>query len=123
MLEESKSSVKQGTQTLARKVIVIKGSRAQIDEAKKELNKLFANEDNHQCKHEINKPIPGNSFTEIAAICKKNFGVTVKQFPQQFLTELTIKGLKCKETKRWLIEKLPELSKLNFPPQWQNPVS
>ena len=34
-----------------------------------------------------------------------------------------IKGKQCKEAKKWLIEKLPELIKLQFPQNWTRPVS
>ena len=48
-------------------MILFKGTRAQIDEGKKELNKLYANDDFHFCKYETDRHIP--QFGEIAQVC------------------------------------------------------
>jgi len=40
-----------------------------------------------------------------------------------YLNEIQFKGRNCKEAKKWLVEKLPELMKMNFPSDWINPVS
>jgi hypothetical protein len=69
--ESKKASVEKVTKV--KSVIVFKGTKAQIDEAKKELNKLFANDDNHFCKYETDKHIPSVVFDEIAQVCAARF--------------------------------------------------
>jgi hypothetical protein len=39
------------------------------------------------------------------------------------LNEITIRGKKHLEAKAWLIERLPELEKLNFPSDWREAVT
>jgi hypothetical protein len=107
---------------VAQKVVLIKGTNQQVEQTKKEIKKMFENDDNHVCKYEINRFITNSVFDELSALCKQKFSVQMKQSMGLHLNELTIKGKNCKEAKKWLVEKLPDLLKLNFPDDWLNPV-
>lgn len=66
LLEEESKTASIEKVTKVKSFLVFKGTKVQISEAKKELTKLFANEDNHMCKYEIDKHIPSTVFNEIA---------------------------------------------------------
>ena len=56
-------------------VVLIKGTQDQISKAKAEIKKMFDNDENHQCKYELDKQIPSTMFKELDALCRKKYAV------------------------------------------------
>ena len=106
------------------KEIVFTGTRVNIEKAKNVLRSLFAIEANHYCKLEWDKHIPKILFDEIREVCVAKFRVLdVSQHSTDTANVITIKGKKCRETKKWLMEKLRDLLRMQFPHNWVKPVT
>jgi hypothetical protein len=103
--------------------ITIKGTLEQVISTKEALAKLYADDSNHFTSYDTGKPLENGVFTEVAAYCQKKFSVIVKRDYEDGSSDLSLIGRRSMDAKRWLMQMLPDIVKLNFPEDWKSPLA
>ena len=72
-MEETKDVKKIVKITKVKKYILLRGTDSQIQHAKDEIKKLYADKENHFCKYETYEKIKESLFRNIKTYCQNKF--------------------------------------------------